>query len=180
MYQYIILFIAEQHSLSDGYMHHFMFWAFMNKMIFMYILFMYTLYLLGGRVARIRSQCIFAIIRNWKIMFWSVCACALCSVTQSCLILCDLMGCSHQDPHLWISQARILEWIAIFSSRESFWPRGQNHVSCVPALAGRFFPSEPPGKPKVAVPLSVPQSNVWKFPSLNTLANIWHLESVKC
>ena len=80
---------------SDGYLHYFMFWAFMNKMI---LIFMYPSYLLDGRVDRIRTQCIFSIIRNCKIMFQSGCAYALCSVTQTCLILCDLMGCSHQDP----------------------------------------------------------------------------------
>ena len=29
-----------------------------------------------------------------------------------------------------ISQARILEWIAIFFSRKSSWPRDQTHISC--------------------------------------------------
>ena len=47
----------------------------------------------------------------------------LCLVTQLCLTLCDPMDCSppgfsaHGD-----SQARILEWIAIPSSRGSFQP----------------------------------------------------------
>ena len=35
-----------------------------------------------------------------------------------------------------ILQARVLEWVAISSSRGSFWPRGQTWVSCI---AGRFF-----------------------------------------
>ena len=39
-----------------------------------------------------------------------------------------------------ISQARILEWIAISFSRGSSWPRDQTHVSCI---AGRFFTTEP-------------------------------------
>ena len=43
-------------------------------------------------------------------------------------------------------QARILEWVAISSSRESSWPRDQTCVSCVSALAGRFFTTAPPGK----------------------------------
>ena len=30
-----------------------------------------------------------------------------------------------------IFQARILEWVAIFFSRGSFWPRDQTHVSCI-------------------------------------------------
>ena len=32
------------------------------------------------------------------------------------------------------------------SSRESFWPRDQTHVS---SLAGRFFTTDPPGKPRI-------------------------------
>ena len=43
------------------------------------------------------------------------------------------------------SQARILEWVAIFFSRGSFWPKDQTHVSC---LVGRFFTTEPPCKPR--------------------------------
>jgi len=41
-----------------------------------------------------------------------------------------------------ISQARILEWIAISFSRRSSWPRDWTHVSCVFALACRFFTTE--------------------------------------
>ena len=38
-----------------------------------------------------------------------------------------------------ILQARILEWVAISSSRESSWPRGWTHVSCDSCIAGKFF-----------------------------------------
>ena len=38
-----------------------------------------------------------------------------------------------------IFQARILEWVAIFSSRVSSLPRDQNHLSCVSYIAGGFF-----------------------------------------
>ena len=40
-----------------------------------------------------------------------------------------------------ILQARILEWVAISFSRESFWLRDRTQVSCI---AGRFFIAEPP------------------------------------
>ena len=39
-----------------------------------------------------------------------------------------------------ISQARILEWVAIF------FFRGSSHKPVSPALAGGFFTAEPPGK----------------------------------
>ena len=43
-----------------------------------------------------------------------------------------------------ISQARILEWVAISFSRRSFQSRDQTRVSC---SGGRFFTAEPPGNP---------------------------------
>ena len=46
-----------------------------------------------------------------------------------------------------ISQAIILEWSVISCSRESSWPRDQTRVSCISCIAGRFFTTEPPGKP---------------------------------
>ena len=57
-----------------------------------------------------------------------------CSVI---LTLCDPQG---------ISQARILEWVAIPFTRACFWPRGWTCISCI--ASGLFFLlSEPPGKP---------------------------------
>ena len=41
-------------------------------------------------------------------------------------------------------QARILEWVAIFSSKGSCQPRDRTHIS---RIAGRFLTAEPSGKP---------------------------------
>ena len=58
-------------------------------------------------------------------------------VIQSCPTLCDLMDCSPSGSSVHgILQARILEWVAMPSSRGSSWPRGQIPFSCI---AGRFF-----------------------------------------
>ena len=46
-------------------------------------------------------------------------------VTQSCLTLCDHMDYTNRE----ILQARILEWVAIPSSRGSSQPRDQTQVS---------------------------------------------------
>ena len=55
-----------------------------------------------------------------------------CSVAQLCPILCDRMNCSLPGSSiLGISQARILEWVAISSSRGSSWSRDLTHVSCI-------------------------------------------------
>ena len=68
---------------------------------------------------------------------------SMCSVAQSCLTLCDPMDCSPPGSSVHgIFQARILEWVAISSSRGSFWPRDWTCVSCI---AGRFFNAEPLG-----------------------------------
>ena len=53
---------------------------------------------------------------------------------QSCLTLCDPMDSSLPDSSVHrVSQARTLEWVAIFSSKGSFQPRDQTwvfHISC--------------------------------------------------
>ena len=62
------------------------------------------------------------------------------------------MDCSPLDFSVHgISQARILEWVAISFSRGSSQPRNQKPTS--PSLAGRFFTTEPPVRP--SVPLSL-------------------------
>ena len=64
---------------------------------------------------------------------------------QSCPTLCDPMDCSPAGSSVHgISQARVLEWVAIYFSRGSSQPRDPTQVSCI---AGRFFTAEPPGKP---------------------------------
>ena len=57
-----------------------------------------------------------------------VCA---CSVIQSCLTLRNARDCSPLDTSIHgIFQARILEWVAIFYSRGSSWPRNWTCISC--------------------------------------------------
>ena len=81
-------------------------------------------------------------------MFSPKVALCYCSVAQSCLTLCDPVDCSISGSSVHgIFKASVVEWIAISSSRGSSWPRVWTHVS----LAGRFFTTEPPGKPKVAL-----------------------------
>ena len=54
-----------------------------------------------------------------------------CLCVQSCLTLCDLMHCSPPASVHGISQARIVKWIAISSSRGSYRPRDQTSISCI-------------------------------------------------
>ena len=58
------------------------------------------------------------------------------------------MDCSPPGSSVYgIFQVRILEWIAISSSRGSSELRYQTRVSMAPALASRFFSTETAGKP---------------------------------
>jgi len=58
--------------------------------------------------------------------------CCYCLVTQSCPTYCDPMDCSPPSSSVHaISQARLLEWVAISFSRGSFQPRDGTHVSCI-------------------------------------------------
>ena len=65
---------------------------------------------------------------------------------------CSLPGSSVHG----ILQVKVLEWVALPSSRGISWPKDQTHISCI---TGRFFTAEPPRKPspkptyKVILPL---------------------------
>ena len=64
---------------------------------------------------------------------------------KSCLTFCNPMDSSPPGSSVHgISQARLLGWVTISFSRGYSHPRDQTQV---PWLAGRFFTTEPPGKP---------------------------------
>ena len=72
----------------------------------------------------------------------------------------------------WDFPGKNIRVISSSSSRESFRPRDQTHVSC---LAGRFFTTDPPGKPHIITYLSKPMDmyNARSEPQykLRTLSN---------
>ena len=80
--------------------------------------------------------------------FWSgfsLLWCMLCSATQSCPTLCDPVDCNPPGSFVHgILRAKILESVAISFTRASSLPRDRTHIPCI---AGRFFTTEPPGKP---------------------------------
>ena len=74
----------------------------------------------------------------------SVCACPL-----SCPTLCDPMDCSPPGSSVpGILQARIVEQVAVFSSRRFSPTRDRTPVSFLSCSAGGFFTTEPSGKPQ--------------------------------
>ena len=99
--------------------------------------------------------CIYWIWYSWqaKGLLFLLSRCILeccCLVIKSCLF-CNSMVCSPPGSSAYgILQARILEWVAISSSRGSFWPRDWTWVSLSSCTAGRFFTTAPPGKLRLA------------------------------
>ena len=82
----------------------------------------------------------------WKISWIPI---MLLLLLLSCQTLCDPTDCSLPGFSVpGISQARILEWVAISSSRGSSRPRDGTCIFCI---AGGFFTTEPHGKPSNVV-----------------------------
>ena len=79
---------------------------------------------------------------------WFSCFCVHAKLLlQSCPTLCGPMDCSLPGSSIHgILQARILEWVAMPSSRGSSWPRDQTWVSWFSCIVGGFFTAEPLGK----------------------------------
>ena len=87
-------------------------------------------------------------LRSWR---WTqhICVCVRAKLLQSCPALCDL-DCSPLGSSVHgILQARILEWVAMPSSRGSSQPRDRTPVSCDCCIGRQTgsLPLEPPGKP---------------------------------
>jgi len=101
-------------------------------------------------------------------------------VTESCPTLCNPMNCSPPGSSFHgISQARILEWVAISFSKGSSQPRDQTRVSCVSYIAGRCFTAEPSGLIKNSKRFcqirfdELIQKYVWKNKSKWKPRNFW-------
>ena len=66
--------------------------------------------------------------------------CVHAQLLQSCLILCDPVD--HSPPGSSVQgilQARILEWVAVVSSRGSSRPRDQTHISYVSSIGRQIL-----------------------------------------
>ena len=74
-----------------------------------------------------------ASLKRWYLVWILTCVCA--KSLQSCLTLCHPMDCSPPGSSVhWILQTRILEWVAMPSSRGSSWPRDQTHISYISCI----------------------------------------------
>ena len=75
--------------------------------------------------------------------------CVCVNSLQSCLTLCNPLDCSPPGSY-GILQARILEWVAMPSSRGSSWPSDRTCVSYVSCIGRQVFTSS--ASVKVSVP----------------------------
>ena len=77
--------------------------------------------------------------------------CMHAKLLQSCLTLCDPMDCSLPGSSIHgILQSKILEWIAVPSSRWSSRTQESNpHLLCVPHWHVSSSPLVAPGKPQI-------------------------------
>ena len=67
---------------------------------------------------------------------FNVCVCLLSRVQ---LFVTPWTVCSSSGSSVHgISQATIVEWVAISFSRESSWPRDRTHIPCILCIAGRL------------------------------------------
>ena len=73
--------------------------------------------------------------------------CAVLSCFSHVQLFETLWAIARQAPlSMGIHQARILEWVAMPSSRGSLRPRDQTHISFGSPIVGKFFTTDPPEK----------------------------------
>ena len=98
---------------------------------------------------------------------------------QSCPALCYPVDCSPPgSPVHGISQARILEWVAISSSRGSSWPRDRTHISCVSCTEVDSVLLKHWGSPMVDTTQQQKVMNCWCDPrnSMNGSGKHWEVK----
>ena len=75
------------------------------------------------------------------------CMCVHAKSLQLCLTFCNPLDCSPPGSSAHgILQARILEWVAMPSSKGSFWPKDRTRVSCLLHWQAGSLPLAPSGK----------------------------------
>ena len=110
-------------------------------------------------------------VRNCQVVSQSGCC---WSVTKWCPTLCNRMDWSPPGSSVQrISQARILEWVAISFSRGSSLPRDRTHISCFGRqILYRWVTRE-------AAPFCVSIRNVGEFQLFCVLDSTWYCQVFK-
>ena len=91
------------------------------------------------------SKIIYMFYLLWRYISWQIASPKKCVPAQSCPTLCNSKVCNPSNYSVHgILQARILEWIAFYTSRGSSQPWDGIHISFT---AGRLFTTQSPMKP---------------------------------
>ena len=86
---------------------------------------------------------------NWQRQQWVLPNKSFCVVTKLCPTLYNPIDCSPPGSSVHgISQARMLEWVAISFSRALSLPRNRIRVPCI---GRQFFTIEPPAQPQCSL-----------------------------
>ena len=104
-------------------------------------------------------SCIDTRWKDWRLLTRSCCCCL---VAKLCLTFCNLMDFSPLSSSVHgISQARILEWVTISSSKASSQPTNWTCISCNGKwVLWTILPGKPPNEPLVAIYESEKPSSV--------------------
>ena len=107
-----------------------------------------------------------ALTSNWYPSYHLL-TCIVVAVVQSqspIWLFCNSMSCSlpGSSVHV-ISQARKLEWVAIFFSRGSSWPKDQTSVSYIGRRIPYLWTTTEAHQPVYSYPNKLPQSPFWSW-----------------
>ena len=124
------------------------------------------------------------------VVFWMHLSSLHIKLPQSCLTLCDPMDCSPPGSSVHGTlQARLLEWVAMPSSRGSSWPRNKLRSLKSPALVGGLFILAPSWKPIwVLYKNLIQQISLWAMTMYLSLFQLtdfsnttwWHMSKIWC
>ena len=104
---------------------------------------------------------------------------------QSCPALCNAMDFSlpGSSGH-GILQARILEWVAMVSSRGSSQPRDRTHAACISCTARIFFTHWVTWSQswvfKAVVFISAPQLETTRISINRWINKLWYISMIEC
>jgi len=117
---------------------------------------------------------------DWPCYRHSVSLCVCAKSLQLCPTLCYPMDCSLPSSSVHgILQARILEWVAVPSSRGSSWPRDRTWISHVYCIGRRVLYQECHlGSPCISLKVK----SKWKWKSLSHVwlfATAWTVQSME-
>ena len=136
----------------------------------------------NSKAGEATKRCRIILLRSFNLPF-SLCACMLGHFGHVWLFV-TLMNCGPPGSSVHgILQARILEWVAMTSSRGSSQPRDQSHISCLLHWQAGSLPLEWPGKPFLSAYLNTTwrtQGDDTRWGRFYLGGTVWHFSPSDC